>query len=92
VVAITTVDRQLKRKVCVANGKEVMRSGGEICLLCLPLALLKPNQFTDNNNIFHLGPHRTTVCSCFVYSVALFEVLYFVCAHLMFESTMKDVR
>jgi len=66
VVPRTTVDRQLKRKVCVANGKEIMRSGGETCLRCLPLALLKPNQFTDNNNnIFHLGPHRTIVSSCF---------------------------
>jgi len=71
VVPITTVDRQLKRKVCVANGKEIMRSGDETCLQCLPLALLKPNQFTDNNNIFHLGPHRTIVSSCFFFFTTL---------------------
>ena len=64
-VPITTVDRQLKKKVCVANGKEIMRSGGETCIRCLPLALLKPNQFADN--IFHLEPHRTIVSSCFFF-------------------------
>jgi hypothetical protein len=65
VVPRTTVDRLLKGKVCVANGKEIMRSGLENCLRCLPLTLLKPNQFIDNINIFYLVPHKTIVSICF---------------------------
>ena len=75
-VPITTADRQLKRKVCVANGKEIMRSRGETCLRCLPLAPLKPNQFTDNNNIFRLGPHRTIVSSCFFFTMLRYFKFY----------------